>query len=145
MSASSLSIHGPAGGVEVDVARVDDDVGVLELAELEDLGVRERGLRGPAAAEHDDLGDRAVAQHLERVVGDVGHRELVVGQREHARDVGRDVPVADDDGALAAEVELEVAASGWPLYQATNSVAAQLPGRSSPSMPSRRSAAAPNA
>ena len=102
----------PAGGVEVDVARVDDDVGVRELAELEDLGVRERGLRRPAAAEHDDLGDRAVAQHLERVVGDVGHRELVVGQREHARDVGRDVPVADDDGGLAAEVELEVAVVG---------------------------------
>ena len=46
---------GLAGGVELDVARVDDDVGVLELAELPDLGVRERGLRRPAAAEDDDL------------------------------------------------------------------------------------------
>ena len=33
--------------------------------------------------------------------------------------------------------------SGWPLYQATNSVAAQEPGRSSPGMPSRRSVCAP--
>lgn len=34
-------------------------------------------------------------------------------------------------------------ASGWALYQATKSVADQLPGRSSPGTPSRRSAAAP--
>ncbi len=33
--------------------------------------------------------------------------------------------------------------SGWPLYQATNSVAAHDPGRSSPGMPSRRSVCAP--
>ena len=33
--------------------------------------------------------------------------------------------------------------SGWPLYQATNSVAAHEPGRSSPGMPSRRSVWAP--
>ena len=33
--------------------------------------------------------------------------------------------------------------SGWPLYQATNSVAAHEPGRSSPGMPSRRSVCAP--
>ena len=35
--------------------------------------------------------------------------------------------------------------SGWPLYQATNSVAAQLPGRSSPGMPICRSVWAPTA
>ena len=33
--------------------------------------------------------------------------------------------------------------SGWPLYQATNSVAAQLPGRSSPGIPSDLSVCAP--
>ena len=35
--------------------------------------------------------------------------------------------------------------SGWPLYQATNSVAAHEPGRSSPGMPMRRSLCAPTA
>ncbi len=34
-------------------------------------------------------------------------------------------------------------ASGWALYQETKSVADQLPGRSSPGMPSLRSVAAP--
>src|SRR5581483_11823898 len=33
--------------------------------------------------------------------------------------------------------------SGWPLYQATNAVAGQEPGRSSPGMPSERSVCAP--
>ena len=33
--------------------------------------------------------------------------------------------------------------SGWPLYQATNAVAGQEPGRSSPGTPSRRSVCAP--
>ena len=35
------------------------------------------------------------------------------------------------------------AKSGWALYQATNSVAAWLPGRSSPSIPSERSVEVP--
>ncbi len=34
--------------------------------------------------------------------------------------------------------------SGWPLYQATSSVAAHEPGRSSPGMPSRRSVCEPD-
>ena len=64
-------------------------------AQLAQLGAGERGLRGPAPAEHDDLLDPALAQRLERVVGDVGARELVGAEREHARHVGRDVAVAD--------------------------------------------------
>ena len=35
--------------------------------------------------------------------------------------------------------------SGWPLYQATNSVAECEPGRSSPGIPSRLSSAVPTA
>ena len=37
--------------VELELGRVDDDVGALQLAELAQLGVRERRLRRPAAAE----------------------------------------------------------------------------------------------
>ena len=53
------------------------------------------------------------------------------------------------DGAAAAARAAERSngmpwKSGWPLYQATNSVAGQEPGRSSPGMPMRRSACAPN-
>ncbi len=38
----------------------------------------------------------------------VGRRELLCREREHARAVDRDVPVADDDCALMREVEVEV-------------------------------------
>src|SRR5918996_689576 len=103
---------GAAEVVELDVAPVDVDVGVRHLAELEQLGVREGGLRGAAPAEHDDLADVALCQDVEGVVGHVGHGELVAGEREHAGDVSGDVPVPDHHGALAREVELEVAVVG---------------------------------
>ncbi len=50
-----------------------------------------------------DLHDR-----LDRRIRGVGGCELLPGQREHARDVQRDVPVADDHGALSGEVEVEL-------------------------------------
>ena len=62
--------------IELDLARVDADVDAVETAQLAQLGAGERGLRRPAAAEHHDLLDRARAQRLQRVVGDVRPREL---------------------------------------------------------------------
>src|SRR5947208_884782 len=59
---------GPRAGVEGDVGGVDDDVRVGELGELAQLGVRERGLRRAAAAEHDDLLDLALGQRGDRMV-----------------------------------------------------------------------------
>ena len=98
-----------AVGVELHVLGVDDHVGVGQLAQLAQLGVGERGLGGPAAADDHDLLDRALGHHLDRVVGGVGDLELLARQHEHARDVHGHVAVADHHGALAGEVELEVA------------------------------------
>src|SRR5215218_697385 len=42
------------------------------------------------------------------MVGHVGHSQLLAGQRQHPGHVGRDVAVADHDGALVREVEPEV-------------------------------------
>ena len=44
--------RGRARRVELEVGRIDDDVGAAELAELLQLGRRERRLRRAAAAEH---------------------------------------------------------------------------------------------
>ena len=49
------------------------------------------------------------AEHLDRVVGRVGDRELRRRQREHPRDVDRDVAGADDDRLLGLQVDLEPA------------------------------------
>jgi hypothetical protein len=46
------------------------------------------------------------------VVGDVGARERLRAEREHARHVGRNVAVADHDRAPRREVELELAVIG---------------------------------
>src|SRR3954469_18259437 len=50
-----------------------------------------------AAAADDDLMHAAARQAVDRVVGGVGHRDLVGIEHEHARDVDRDVAVADHD------------------------------------------------
>ena len=95
--------------VELESAAVDDDVGARELAELAQLRVGERRLRGPAPAEHDDLLHGATRERVERVIGDVGRgRAPPASSGEHSRHVDRDVAVADHDRPLAGEVELEV-------------------------------------
>ena len=100
---------------------------------------------GPATAEDDHFGDRGAGERLDRVVGGVGRSELVRLEHQHPRDIDRDIPVADDDGACARQVGASSAYAGWPLYQATNSVAATDPGRSSPGIPSRLSVGVPTA
>ena len=102
---------------------VDDDVCAREIAELPHLDGRPRGLHGAAAAEDEDLLHARGVDRLDRTVGRVSRRELLRRQRQHPRDVERDVPVPDHDRALVGEVELEMLKSGWPLYQATNAVA----------------------
>ena len=53
-----------------------------------------------------------LVEHLDRVVGGVGLAQLVVGQRQHPRDVHRHVAVADHHGALDREVEVVVGVVG---------------------------------
>jgi hypothetical protein len=84
------------------------EVDTRHAAQLAQLGARERGLRGAAPADHHDLLDRALAQCGERVVRDVGLRQLVGAERQDARDVGGHVPVPDHHGTLRGEVRREV-------------------------------------
>ena len=58
------------------------------------------GLDGAAPAEDDDLLDARRRDRLDRSVGGVRGRELLARQREHPRDVERDVAVADHDRPL---------------------------------------------
>ena len=54
----SSASHSLRHRVELDVGGVDPDVDAVEVAQLAQLGARERRLRGTAPAEHDDLLDR---------------------------------------------------------------------------------------
>ena len=93
----------------VELAGIDDDVGVGELAQLAELGVGEGRLGGAAAAGDDHLAHARAREDVEGVVGGVGGGELGGGEDEHAGEVEGDVAVADDDGALGGEeVDLEV-------------------------------------
>ena len=60
-------------GLDLEVGGVDDDVGVDQLAELEQLGVRERGLLRARGGRGSTISSIALAsKRLDRVVGDVG-------------------------------------------------------------------------
>ena len=95
-------------GIELELAGIENDVGAPELAELGELGGCPCRLHGPATAEDDDLADAGGDDRLDRRIGRVGGSQLLSRQREHARDVERDVPVPDDDCGLTGEVELQV-------------------------------------
>ena len=110
--ASSDSSHAALCRIELELGRVDDDVGTRQLAELAQLGIREGRLRRPATAEDDHFGDGGGGERRDRVVGGVGRRELVGVEHQHPRDVDRDVPVADHDGARARQVERLVGVRG---------------------------------
>ena len=102
---------GRARRIELELGGVDDDVRSCELAQLAQLGGGPRRLHGPSTPEHDDLADAGRDDRVDRRVRRVGRRELLRGQREHARDVERDVAVPDHDCALVREVERRGAGS----------------------------------
>jgi len=83
-----------AGGIQLEVGRIDYHIDARQLAELADLLVGERRLSRTAPAEDVDGADAAGRQRLERIVGDVGFCQLLVRAGEDARHVHRDVPVA---------------------------------------------------
>ena len=106
------------------------DVGARELAELAQLGVGERRLRRAAAAEHDDLLDR----RRRRAPRSRGRRCRSARARRgraraSARRRSRRCRCRSTTARAPYRSNSWSAKSGWPLYQATNSVAACEPGQ----------------
>ena len=104
-----MGVHvGLAVSVEPGFLGEHFDIGARQLAHLLDLGVGEGGLGRPAASDEVDVADPALAQGLQRVVGDVGDRQLLVGAAQDARHVDGHVAHADDRGGLPRQVETAV-------------------------------------
>ena len=103
----SASTCAAVARIELQLDRIDDDVGARELAHLRELHGRKRGLSRPAPSERHDVRDPRVRDRVDCLVRGVGRSELLRRQREHARHVERDVPVTDHDRALDVEVERE--------------------------------------
>ena len=108
----ALFDSGAAQLVQLDLLRPRDDVGDGQLAHLVDLGIGERRLHGAAPPEQVHLLDPALAQGLERIVGDVGRGQLFRRPAEHARHVDGHVADADHGRALLREIELTVSVVG---------------------------------
>ena len=127
------------GRVELQVGGVDQHGRAVQLAELAQLLGGEGGLRRAAPAEHGDLLDRGGGERVEHVLRHVGRLELGGRPGQHPGDVERDVADARRRRPTARRPAPPRPAPGrrrgGRVYQATRSVAARLPGRSSPSMP----------
>jgi len=123
--------------------RIDLRGAVCELSQLLQLLVRELRLR--RAATPDERGSRTGSRRARRArARDVGCRAArppisrVCGRRSRDDCPGPRRTTTSRTGRSAGP------GIPVPLYQATNSVAVWLPGRSSPGTPSRRSASAPH-
>ena len=137
MSASASAIGD--GERALELGRVDDHVGVRELAELEQLGVGEGRLRRAAAADDDDLARRWLAASTSSAWSAVSVGASSAGASTSMRATSSatlPLPITTARSAESRSTSRSVW-SGWPLYQPTNSVAACEPGSSSPGMPER--------
>ena len=105
----------PRQRVELDLVGPGGHVGAGQLAELADLGVGEGGLRRAAPAEQVHLAHAALAERVERVVADVGRRQLLGRPAEDAHHVDRDVADAHHRHPLLREVEPVLAVVGVPV------------------------------
>jgi hypothetical protein len=75
------------------------------LPQLAQLGVGERRLQRTTTADDDDLTHMAGRQRRDRVIGDVGDRQLTRVEQQHPRHVGRHVAVADHHRPLRLQVK----------------------------------------
>lgn len=93
----------------VELGADDFDLAALELTHLEQLEVREGGLERAAAGDDRDPLDPAGAQHVDRVVGRIGDRQLRRRQRKRPRHVDRAVARAYEHRLLGMQIDLEPA------------------------------------
>ena len=111
-----VALHHVRGGlelrfarrIEVELPRLDEDVRAGKVPELAELGRRPRRLHRATPSEDDDLTDPGPHDRGDGSIRRVGGRELLGGQRQHAGDVERDVPVPDHDRPLVREIEREL-------------------------------------
>ncbi|SKY16312.1 Uncharacterised protein [Mycobacteroides abscessus subsp. abscessus] len=110
-----VGVRGLRHRVECELVRIDDHVDAVDLTQREELTVGVGRLRDPASPEEHHLANVRLAERCEGVIGDVGLGEVVGIGHQNAGDVERDVAVADDDRALAGQIEAEVGEVGMTV------------------------------
>jgi hypothetical protein len=88
---------GLADRVDLDVLRIDDHVHAFEPSQFPELRGRKRGLRRATSPQHHDLADPALAQPLQRMVGDIRLLQRIRGYDQHACHIHGDIAIADDE------------------------------------------------
>lgn len=116
-----------AAGIELELPRVDHQVHPAQVGELLELRGRPLGLHRAAADDEMDVADATRPQARQRVVGDVGRRQILRVPAENPRHVDGDVAGADDrrDGARQVDRQIEkIGVSAVPGDQRRRRVAA---------------------
>lgn len=97
-----------AARVELELARIHDEIDALEMGELLELRRRPLRLHRAAAHEEVDVADTARPQAGERIVGDVRRRQVLRIPPQNPRHVDGDVAGADDRRDRAGKVDRQV-------------------------------------
>ena len=107
-----------AGRIKFDVVRIDDYIHPFQRPQFLDLRGRKCCLRCATSPHYHHLANLALAQLLQRMVGDIGFLHGIRRQDQHARHIHRDVAVADHDGPLTGEVNGQIAIIRMPIIPA---------------------------
>src|SRR5690606_15189324 len=96
---------GGAFRVQFDVLLRVQAVRILHLAQLLHLGWGDGRLSGTTPPQHINLPDAASTQRIQRIVGDIGLRELLRGATQDPRHIDSHIPDPDDRHLLGGKVE----------------------------------------
>ena len=83
------------------IRSIDPRAGARQVAHLAQFFGRHRDLVRSAPAENDDLLGLCVFEQIERMIDDIAAGKLRTLLGQNARDVQRDVAIADDNRVLA--------------------------------------------
>ena len=116
-----------AAGVQLELPRVDQQIDPAQVGELLELSGRPLGLHRTPAHDEMNVADPARPQKRQRIVGDIGRRQIFRVPTENPRHVDGDVAGADDrrDGARQVDRQVEeVGVSAVPGNQRRRRMAA---------------------
>ncbi len=89
-----------------------------QMAKLPGFLGGKAGLMRPAPADNMHIAHGATAQHAQRMVGDIGARQLLGGLGQDARTINRHIAVADDRRAMVRQVHRQPGMIGMAIVPA---------------------------
>ena len=128
---------------DCDVAAIAGRIAGLKFEKLAQLLAAEPGLGWRAAADDVNIADTAFGEGFQRMTGDIGPAQFVRCFRQDARDIERDVAMADDRHGFAVEIEVDLAVVRMAIVPGDEIAGAVAAREALPEIPRHRLTSAP--